>query len=294
MNESIFHYSILQYRHDLLTKEFLNVGLVAYNESTRQFHCRITKQLTRISATFPGVDLRFLQKYFTQLQKKFEQIENDITFDSVSLIPKYPSNLSSIIKSVLPHDDSSVYFSEVYKSSFSEFSETFNTLFKRFILPYNKEIIKESRDDHEVWETFRKPLSEVGILSKLQSYTIDVKFDQIQLDYGWKNGKVNAIQPISFDMVNPTNMRRKAKEWIGNITLLDKTNQISNLYLVIGNPSKPTPELTDAYEDTKGMLLNRPENFDVSIIEEPEAVFFATKIKPQIEADLQSHNSMQD
>ena len=132
----------------------------------------------------------------------------------------------------------------------------------------------------------KKPLSNNGIIPMLSSYSIEVPHDRIEFDYGWKNGKIKALQPLSFDLMGATNIKKKAREWYGTIKLLDQSKELSDLFILIGKPSIKVDDIQKAYTETKEILQSQPNNFEITIIEENEANQFAARMKPIIEKDI--------
>ena len=156
MNKNVFQYAVLTYRHDLFTKEFLNIGLVAYCVETKEFVCKMSDKYGRITNTFPGANGDFILQYMHQLQTKMDHLQKEIASNQLSWTNEFPKNLDKLLTSVLPYDDSPIYFSTIYKTAYDDFNNTFEKLFNRLVGYYHKSTERDSRNDHEVWESYQK------------------------------------------------------------------------------------------------------------------------------------------
>lgn len=288
--QTAFQYSILHYRHDLVTGEFLNVGLAMYCPDPAFLNVRILTKYRRVSRTFPGVDGDFFRKYMDHLQLLFDVKAREINSGQMPLI-KYPQALEELLNTVLPHDDSSVFFGSVKYGMTPDVERTFEGLYARMIEYYVSEQEKSTRNDDEVWNVYRQSLVDRKIISKLSSHVVRTQYDELQFDHTWQNGRWNILQPLSFDLSVPTNIRKKAREWRGAIRSLDESGQLASLYLLLGRPVDDQSECMKVYQESKMMLTETPKSFKLEIIEENQAEEFGREISQQIEIDLKSHSN---
>jgi hypothetical protein len=287
MNEKIpFQYCLLQYRHDLVTGEFLNVGLALYSKPYNYFNARLLTKYRRISCTFPGMDGEFYKKYMTYLQLRLDAIKNKIKSEQLLVFDEWPNKIEDLVSKVLPVDDSSIYFDTPRGGVAKDLDKIFDELYSRLVERYLSENERSTRMDDDVWNVYRQPLLDYNVLPHLERYTVETSDDEIEFHHGWKNGRWNILQPLSFDLSSPTYIKKKAREWLGTTIVLDKSKELSHLYLLLGKPSNQQSDLIKAYNQTKDILNVKPANFRLAIIEEDAASDFAKEIRPVIERDL--------
>jgi hypothetical protein len=287
-HESAFQFSILQYRHDIVTGEFLNIGLALYCPDSSYFNVRILSKYRRITQTFPGADGEFFKKYVDHLQMLFDIKMNEISNRQLALIG-HPPSLEELLNQILPYDDSSIFFGPVKYGMTFDVDQTFDGLYQRLVEKYTSDPERKTRGDEDVWSIFRKPLSVRKVLSKLMPHTVRTPYDDIEFDHTWKNGRWNILQPLSFDLSVPTIIKKKAREWLGTVDSLDRSDELTNLFLLLGRPNDNKPEHLKVYEKSKSMLRVKPRNYKLVLIEENEAEDFGRDIAQQIELDLKSH-----
>jgi len=290
MSEKLeFQYAVLRYIHDIVTGEFLNVGLVIYSKQHSYFRGELLTRYRRITSTFPGADGDFFRRYLNRLQIKLEKLTGQVSSQQSTMFDDLPDRLDHLLTLILPKDDGSVQFTETQVGLANDLDKVFTDLYHRLVTLYIEEPVRFTRDDDQVWNHYSHPLRNVNILGYLQPISIITPKDEILFDHGWKNGKWNLLQPLSFDLSDATYIRRKARLWLGTNIVLNKSDALSSLYYLLGKPRDSDRKLLLAYQDAIDILLTDQAdlNFTVTIIEEDQAEDFAQGLKPQIEADLQ-------
>jgi len=99
--------------------------------------------------------------------------------------------------------------------------------------------------------------------------------------HAWKNGKWHAIEPVSFDLADPAEVKKKAHRIRGHLDSVQDglADQIA-LNLVIGQPSNP--DILDACEAARKILENatvRP-----TIVDEANAQALVARLADEIYA----------
>ena len=288
-----FQYSILRYRHDLITGEFINVGLVLFSSEARYFKAKMLNRYKRVTATFPRADGEFLKSYLDHLQFEFDVISEGIQNEQLNLFAdsKLPEALGGLLSKVLPHDDSSVYFEKPQFGLVEDLEKFFYDLYDRMVLHYMVDLDRDTRNDEDIWDLYRKPLLKTSVLSRLQRHIVRLSVDEYKFDHAWKNGKWKVLQPVSFDLKIPTNIRKKAREWVGATFVLKEEKNLGHLYFLLGAPSLNNPDLIKAYNQTKEMLSLKQDGLSTTLIEENEAEDFANHISPIIERETDNISS---
>ncbi|HEX2868592.1 MAG TPA: DUF3037 domain-containing protein [Ignavibacteriales bacterium] len=273
-----YEYQILRYCHDIVTGEFINVGIVAYDPKEKELRAKMLRRYKRLSDFFHGVDgknilltLRFIE---LSLKKLNNEIKEKLDFESMT-------SVEAITSSVLPKDDSALKFSKVYKGLTLDIDHTLEELYSTFIMKYESHSEKKSRTDEEAWrEVYKKYFDSKGITEKLQPNTVKTRNDEFRFDLSWKNGKWNFFKPLSFDLVEDENIKSKVYRWAGITQELLTATEPFNLYYLALEPEKRTDDIDDFIERKLKMTDN---GHTVKIIKESEAESFVSELKHLME-----------
>jgi len=293
MNENVgFQYSILHYRHDITTGEILNIGLALFSPQSKFFKGETTSVFRRILEAFPNIDANFLRKYTDKINSKMEKMERDFKNNQLSISSYDTHALNKLLPQIITPDDSSIFFGEIKYglAKEDELENIFDQLYYSIIDKYNFSKEKNSRSNQDVWKFYKKPLQKLSVSSHLKPQLIQTENDEIRFDFGWKNGKINILEPISFDLTETTNMRKKSREMIGTLFNINQTNKVNNLYLLLGEPKNKNGKHKKVYDQSKDQLndfsKSKDINFNIIMVEENEAEDFAIEIKSKLKEDL--------
>ena len=277
-----FEYVVLRYFSDLRTQEFLNVGLALYSKRHHYFRAKLISRYSRITDTFPGADGEFYRRYSMHLQSRLNAIQTQITKDQLELIDERPTGVEQLVSTVLPRDESSIRIGEVVPGVASELDIVFGELYERLVARYLKQPDRVSRSDRQIWEKYQRLLTKFDIADRLQRHVIETPVEVYEFEHAWKNGKWNVLQPISFDLVHPGSIRKKAREWLGTAVILDRSPELSKLYMLLGAPKSGKGDVEKAYGDARTILTEKA-NGTFRLVEEDEADDFVRELKPEIE-----------
>jgi hypothetical protein len=135
-----YQYQVLRYRHDAVSGEFVNIGIVFFDADNRLLCARITEKQERIVRFFGSVSRAFLLNTTKHLGNTFNQIAKRLASDSTA---SYTS-ITEITSAVLPVNDNGLFFSEVHKGWHFDYQNAFNETYHRLIGKYNGEQAKEN------------------------------------------------------------------------------------------------------------------------------------------------------
>jgi len=277
-----FEYAILRYHHDLVTGEFLNVGLVMFSYPARFFRAKLLPRYRRITRTFPGADGDFYRRYVGHLQSKMDHMSDQLASDQISMFGESSGKLATLLERALVRDSASIRFAEIRGGRSSDLEDTFDSLYMRLVEQYLQEGERESRSDDEVWDSYRPHFQKHHLLGKLQRHVVETNLDRFEFEHAWKNGKWNVLQPVSFDLVRPGNIVNKAKTWLGSAHILSKVKDLSEVYLLLGGPQSGKVHLAKAYLKAKKILLERVDGFQLRIVEEEDVEGFVEEVKSSV------------
>ena len=133
-----YEYQILRYRHDVVSGEFVNIGIVFFDAEKGFLCARITEKHERISHFFGSVSSAFLLAATQQIERALNDIGGEI---AQSPNPSFKS-VKEITTSILPPNDNSLFFSTVFSGWHFDHQKAFDETFERLIGRYTGETVK--------------------------------------------------------------------------------------------------------------------------------------------------------
>jgi len=254
MNKIPYHYAPLRYVHDTVTSEFLNIGIVLFSAKAKYFRARITPSYSRLSNAFLSIDHEHYRRIVRYIESAVQRVE--ARWKEESLIPDEPLGIQEIMARVLPPDDSSIQCGSPGGGIASDLESAMEILFERYVGRYLSTPERSSRNDEEVWSSYRPALEKYKVIQGLRPVNIIASDYEYEFRYAWKNDRWHPIEPVSFDLVKPSDILDKANRWLGRATCLKESDQIGKLYLLLGNPR--TEEGQDAFKKAKHILGRIP------------------------------------
>ncbi len=272
-----YTYSVLRYVHDVVTGEFVNVGIALYAPEARYASALCRPTYGRLSRVFPGVNGDSFKSAMRYIQSRFDLFGDEIANELP--LRKFES-VSDIARSVLPSDDSAMQWSPVGGGRTEDPSRELENLYERMVMRYEERHAHEGRSDQEVWRNFKRSLEERRLLSLFQAKKISVQDDEVEFEHAWKNGKWHCLEPISFDLATADSIRDKAHRWLGQMTSINSTDEAFALYLLIGRPQQD--DLRIAFDSALSILRKIP--CETHIFQENQATQLSALIAREAEA----------
>jgi hypothetical protein len=274
-----YSYVILRYVHDVLTSEFVNVGVVLLVPSEGRVMARTRHTITRLRGVFPDLDRVAFTLMMANIRRSFRRIAK-----RKMKTPLFNSEeaLSSIIREALPFDDSSLQWSPLGAGLTDNPQATFEHLYERFVAHYDTSA-KHRRTDDEVWRPVLMKLEERDLANNLTEKVITGSLDDVTFKHAWKNGRWNVYEPVSFDLADEEGIKRKAREWLGHLAAVvdDGNVEAFKPHFLVGAPTDA--KLAGAYQTAKEILRRAPN--DPEIFEEGQI----DDLVNQIEDEIRSH-----
>jgi hypothetical protein len=271
-----FFFSILRYIHDPVTQEFINIGVALYSPKAKYVAALCTSRYKRIADAFKPVDRSHFRRQTDYIQSRIdefgEKLAGELPFQ------KMPKDLDEILRSILPPDDSSFQFGPAGSGLSGDLEKTLDDLYERYVNKYYQTAERKSRNEDEVWITFRKPLQEKNVLWHLKAHTIVSRGDEYEFEYAWKNEVWHTLQPLSLDLVESGSVIDKAHTWLGRAESL-KSGEKFKLHFLLGLPTDP--KMRAIAEKAQNIIhkTSVPHEFH----KEDEAADFAEDLRKKIE-----------
>ena len=269
-----YSFSVLRYRHDATTGEFLNVGIALYSREAGFLRAICSTKYERITQLFTQIDgnkfrsvVRFVQEHINSMG---EDLPSELPFEPGLAI-------SALLARVLPPDDSSLQFSDAGVGLSNDLEATLLELFERYVQQYEKENYTR-REDEDVWKVFREPLVRRRVSDRLVPKKIAARNYEYEFQHSWKNEVWHVCEPISFDLVQPSSILDKANRWLGRAMSLAEGQERFQMYVLLGEPCDRS--LKNTFGKAKNILQKMP--IQTKFISETEAEEFADDVARQI------------
>lgn len=276
--KTAYSFSVLRYIHDVVTGEFVNVGVVLYAPEVRFLNAICTSKYGRIKSLFLNIDgnhYRQLTRYIqTRLEEEGEKLNSELPFE------KLPRQVNEFAAAILPVDDSSFQFSPEGYGITSEPQAALEQLYDRYVEKYcgtKSERHLKTKDD--VWRIFKKSFEEKHVFGKFVHHKINGKDFEYEFDYCAKNGKWHIQEPVSFDLEKAESIADKANKWLGRMTNLVDGGEKFKMNILLGTPQNA--KMKTAYTKAQNILNKMACEHD--FVKENEADNFAEQLKKEIE-----------
>ncbi|CAM2861275.1 Protein of unknown function [Flavobacterium frigoris] len=280
MKTDFYKYCILKYKHSPFLDESVNIGLLIFYSNTGKFSFNYSKNLSRIKYIYDNVPERTIKEYLKQIEKRIKNFSlNDDVFHKLEI-----DDLSSFVsKYLLPADGSVLQFSN-YKNDFQlDFKNDFieDILQKKHLIDDLKSQNNQSKEPELLHKFYKnlKGLDFKTINRDKKKFYIDYTVknetgNEFKFDYGWQNGTLNLVKPISFDLKESKSIAEKAYKNLGQFIDLENEAKKSNLRydLIIGRPQSKS--LFKEYDHALSLLEKIKH---AKIIEEKEIDLYSLK-----------------
>lgn len=272
MNRISYQYQLLRFMPDRITGEFAHVGVVMYLPEQRFLKAFTLKKYGRLSQFFGEIPGHYLMHTLQQIQKSIEirseRFQQELTFSPIA-------NLDQITREIFQPDDSALFFSEMRTGVALSADKAFDLLINKFLHKEADEIHRFT--DKEIWtKIYRKYFEEKGIAGKLHEKTIQTPTDTIRFDLAYKNGHVNCLEPINFELKQEDAIRDKVNKIIGKWDALSDSPEALE-YHILANIGSQSNEM-ESY--IRKRLSNRQHgNAAINLVTEKDLKAFIYKVE---------------
>lgn len=280
-DNAAYSYTLLRYVHDVLTGEFVNVGVVLFVPSKGFVHYKMRGTIGRLKGVFPDIDRKAFLSSMAAVRKGLQlaaKSEREAGF------LKSEGDAAVIARRAVPPDDSSLQWSPSGTGLTANPEAALDRLFDRYVSRYDTHH-RSRRSDDDVWRPVRQKLEERNLAQHLQEKSISGGVDDIVFKHAWKNGQWHVYEPLSFDLADAEGIKTKAREWLGHLSAVVADGKAEQFkpHFIIGAPTNPT--LQDAYRSAIAILERAPNNAEV--FEEAQL----DKLVAQIEDEVREHGA---
>lgn len=275
-----YTYSVLRYVHDIMTGEFINIGVLLfapdYEGKPTVLAGRFRDTIGRIKGTFPNVDRKSFKETIAALRRGLAMAEKE---NKKSDLFTKSESVMTLASKILPRDGSSLQWSPIGTGFGESTTNTLDRLYSRLVSSYDTHS-ESRRNDDDVWRPVRQAIDELNIPISLEQKRIVGDVDSVEFQHAWKNGKWHAYEPLSFDYADADAIKNKARRWLGNLTSAasGSLSEQFQAYFIVGRPTNL--ELLPAYETAIEILKQAPSKPE--IFEENQIQVLVSQIEDQV------------
>lgn len=233
--KTAYSFVVLRYVHDVMTGEFVNVGVALYAPEARYAGGLCNTRYGRVARMFGEVDGDYFRGLMRYIEAQFEELGYRLR-NELPMFEK-PADILEIAKSILPPDDSSLQWSEPGGGQTEDPAKTLEDIFERMVARYEGRVPHHARDDADVWRVFKKEFETRKVLSRLRPKRISTENYDYEFEHAWENQNWHVIEPVSFDLQEADSILDKANRWLGRATTLRDSSDTFKLHLLLGEPS---------------------------------------------------------
>jgi hypothetical protein len=279
--KSAYSYTILRYVHDVLTGEFVNVGVILFAPKTGAFKFKTRTTIGRLRGVFPDLEKASFVSAMRTMRRGLQQIAKD---EGSAGFLVSDGDAASVARKAVTQDDSSLQLSPCGTGLTEDAEKALNRLYDRFVARYDVHN-RNRRSDDDVWRPVRQKLEERDLAQRLQEKSIGGSVDDIVFKHAWKNGQWHVYEPVSFDLADADGIKAKAREWLGHLSAVvaGGTAEQFKPHFIVGAPQNPA--LIDAFQTAIAILQKAPNNPEVFEENQIDALV------AQIEDEVRSHNA---
>lgn len=252
MSRRPYSYSVLRYVHDVVTGEFVNVGLVLFapghNECAPVVRFEFKDRVQRLRSLFPDIDRSSFADAIRAISRSARVVSRQVEGDGLFS----EGDARAVAVRMLPHDGSSLQWSEIGTGLAKDVDKEFHRIAYRMLSQYDKRS-EAKRSDEDVWRPVRNAIQEREIPIEFETKIVRGELDKIEFAHAWKNGKIHAYEPLSFDLADAENIRNKARRWVGHLaTVLVGEHEPFQAHFIVGKPTDS--RLLESYADAVKLL----------------------------------------
>lgn len=278
-----YSYTLLRYVHDVLTGEFVNVGVVIFAPASGLVRFKMRRTIGRLKGVFPDLDRSAFVSSMNAARRALQQIAS--RQEDAGMF-RSQGDAGDIARRALPMDSSSLQWSDCGTGVTNDVERTLEHIFERFVARYDT-YSRDRKTDDDVWRPVRQKLEERNLAQCLQETSIQGSLDDISFKHAWKNGLWHVYEPLSFDLVDADGIKSKAREWLGHLSAVVAGGRAERFkpHFIVGAPSNPS--LHEAYRTAIAILERAPNNPEV--FEEGQLDALVTQIEDEVRAHRVGH-----
>lgn len=232
MISETFRYSVLQYIPSQVLNERVNIGILVFFPGEGIVQFVYPESFSRLKGFFINFKETTIKAYLRQIEKNVNVINKKDTLFITNFMDK--GSLPTFIdQEILKADDSALQFSSIYESLLyhNDVQKIVLDLKNQYFSDYyTKPVIKHITEEN-IRKSFINQIKYKSpeIVNKFKpDYIIETENNRFHFDFAWKNGSLNLVKPVSFDLKESNRIQEKSVFIYGNLSLLSEIANSAN------------------------------------------------------------------
>jgi hypothetical protein len=232
-----YRFVVLRYVHDLVTSEFINVGVALHAPDTSFLRFKGLSKTNRLRGCFPDLDIHQFRGAMERLEEAFESLTCDVRMrDSLAS----SDNLMQLIGHVMPQDDAAFQWGTPGFGVTSGPEQELINVFDRMVMAHHRATRDRVRmTDDAIWHRVKREIEQRQWAIQFSPTTLNAAHIPVHFKHAWKNGIWHCIEPVSLDYEESSTIEEKAQRVLGKLTCLRDIQENFRVYLPIAKPSNP-------------------------------------------------------
>ena len=274
-----FSYVVLRYMHDVFTREFVNVAVLVHAPKSGFLRLQGVHSTTRVKKFFPGVQSEPLSKILRFLETRCKEMETK----HKSELPDRTIGAAEIASCLLPTDDSALQWNDTGGGITEDPEKTLQDLFERLVARHERAQPAVRREDEDVWKPFEQEFRSRHVLHRFQEKVLHVGELYCTFKNAWqpRGGYLRVFHPLSFDLIDTSDIVEKAVDWGGKLRQLRKVDRDFEINLLLGRPRDQSKSA--AFEQAQQVLAEDVKGRK-HLVPEERAPEFAQRVAEEIQA----------
>jgi hypothetical protein len=212
-----YQYSILRYTHDLALGEFVNVGILLMLPENGNVYYRVSENYGRISSFFKDFDGARYREMVAGMQTTL----NRLSASNDSLFSRDQDDLNELIAEISHSPQSCFSWSSPRGGISGNPRLRLGELFEEMVEYHQGSKVRSRMDEKRLRRIIMEALIASNLAQEVDTdYTVSTPDISHSFTAAWKNGKIQVLEPVSFDFKRATDVERKATQWRGLIDTL--------------------------------------------------------------------------
>ncbi len=280
IRQTAYSYTTLRYVHDVVTGEFVNVGVVLFAPATGAFKYKVRTTVGRLKGVFPDIDRASFGAAMQAMRRGFEQIARE---QHNSGFLGSQDDAAAVARKAVTPDDSALQLAPCGTGLTEDPDRTLNQLYDRLVARYDVRH-RQCRSDEDVWRPVRQQLAARNLADRLQATAIRGTVDDIVFPHAWKNGQWRVYEPISFDLADADGIKAKARERLGHLSAVvaDGAAEPFKAHFIVGAPQNQA--LMGAFQTAIAILQQAPNH--PAVFQEHQIDVLVAQIEDEVRAHI--------
>jgi hypothetical protein len=250
-----YAYRVLQYRHDPMAGELVNVGVMVHSAESCFLDIRVRSSLGRLDNLYIDLDRRTLTSGLHAVETAVAVAAGELPeLLSVGL------GVEDVSRRILGPGDGCFVWGAVGSGTTVDLPAALDRLYQRFVERHDVHAPRRRTDD-DVWRPVRQMLEQRHIAHLLEPKVIQSSVERVEFAHSWKNGKYHCHQAMAFDYVKGDHILDKARRWAGILHSLTDSEDEFQIYFLLGAPQDQ--RLNKEYDIARRMLEKCPQQPEI-------------------------------